>query len=165
MGKRKTGAPSSFSVLESLALEVESLLRDFRAATMRLDGSEKSSIVFALIMFIGCFLPWFSPNHTHIQTGLDGFATPHFGISTAVLFLFRRLSLDRCQKSSVTEDGRVAIYLLSLGALSTATCIALLVHFGDIAAFSQSPVDVRYGFYSVLLSGLGISGCGIAKLC
>lgn len=152
-------------LLESLAFEVESFSRDLRVAFTRIDKAERAAAFSAIMMFCACFLPWFSPNNNHTQTGLDGFATPHFGISIFVLMLMRRISDERRINSAHRlEPRRIALYLLLLGALSTATCIALLFHFGDIAAFSQGPVEVRYGFYIVLLTGICISACGIVKL-
>lgn len=62
------------------------------------------------------------------------------------------------------ERGRIALTFLLLGALSTISCIALLIHFGDIATYAEGPVHVRFGFYIVLLCGIGLSGCGIVKL-
>jgi hypothetical protein len=163
MDKEKPEKAESFSVLESTALEVESFSRDFKAGLMQLDQPEKLAGLCSVVMFWAGFLPWFSPSDTHTQSGLDGFATPHFGISVAVLLLLHRWAGQRGRKEISLEPGRVALAFLGLGALSTVTCIALLIHFGDIAAYSHGPV-VRYGFYLVLLSGIGISACGIGKL-
>jgi hypothetical protein len=164
MEKEKRQKSDSFSVLESVALEVESFSRDVKAALLQLDAPEKTAASCAFIMFWSCFLPWFSPTDTHTQSGMDGFATPHFGISVAIVLMLHRLAKKRAQNAQTLETGRIALTFLFLGALSTISCIALLIHFGDIATHAEGPSQVRFGFYTVLLCGIGLSGCGIAKL-
>lgn len=174
MDQEKHKNASSFSVLEAVALEVESFFRDFRAAMLFLDGIDKAAWTFALVMFCSCFLPWFSPEMAHVQSGIDGFGTIHIGISVVSMMLVRKVSLDsRLGQNKMhghvsrerLEPGRVGLIFLFLGALSTLTCMALLIHFGDLAALSLGGANVRFGFYVVLLSGMGISACGIGKFC
>lgn len=164
MDQEKSKKNPSFSVLESIALEIESLSRDVKAALLNLEAPEKAAGLCAFVMFWSGFLPWFSTSGTHAQSGLDGFAPIHFGISVAVFFLLQRLAKQRGRKRATLEPGRIALVFLALGALSTITCIALLIHFGDLVAYAHGPTVVRYGFYAVLASGIGISGCGIGKL-
>jgi len=153
----KKSKPDAFSVLELVALEVESFTSDFRAALLQLDVPEKVGGLCAIIMFWAGFLPWFSPSSDHTQLGLDGFATPHFGTAVFLLLMLNRLARQRGQKKATLEDGRIALAFLGLGLLSSLTCIALLTHLGGL-------VVVKYGFYIVLVSGMGVSACGIAKL-
>jgi len=156
--------PENCSVLESVALEIESFSRDFKAALLQLDLAEKLAGFCAIVMFWAGYLPWFAPSDAHIQSGLDGFATPHFVISVFLLLMLHRISRQRSQRRISLERGRIALAFLALGLLSTVTCMALLVHFGDMAAYAYGPVEVKYGFYVVLGSGMAISACGIGKL-
>lgn len=131
-------------MLERVALEVESFLSDFRAALLQLDVPEKLAGLCAVIMFWAGF--W-----------LDGFATPHFGIAAFLWLMLYRLARQRIRKRTTLEAGRIAIAFLGLGLLSSVTCIALLFDLGGL-------VVAKLGFYIVLVSGMGVSACGIAKL-
>jgi hypothetical protein len=160
-------------VLDSLALEIESLARDIRAGVLALNFGHRLALLSAISLLIAGFLPWLNVADLPTQIGLSAGGAFHLHLAALVFYLEHKAArfqnrADFSKQSTLAQEQtqkRHALWLMIIGALSTLGAIAVLFYDASINASTDQLVDIRYGFYLCLLSGIGVfAGGGLCFL-
>lgn len=155
------------SGLDTLAVELEELLRDGRVGWRNLAAGDRITLGAAVGVLAGVFMPWVSdPAHT-LQVGLLSGGVLHLALALAATAVVLRGPVPatgrRRRRGEVAQKRRAALWLVLLGAASTVAGAYLLLVYG----FSKAPdwpVRVHFGLYWTLAAGTGLSYGGFARL-
>lgn len=138
------------TILDEVALETESLVRDMRAAWYSLQIDQRISLSCAVIMLLSTFLPWISLPFFPTDIGITGGGVFH--IHLAFITLQQRNS-----------EKRNALMRILIGAACTLVSIGVLSYYAWLHTTFNPASHVRYGFYIATVSGIGISVGGLLR--
>jgi hypothetical protein len=155
------------SLLDDVTIELDDLLRDLRMGWRRWVIADRITAIAGLSTFVGVLLPWTSDKH-HTHVGLMSGGTLHALIAIAALTLLgvrsRRISpgLRPSTHDRRALARRVSLGHLLLGGFSTLLCVYFLVVIG-LQRGTEDALQVRFGLYWTLASGMGLSYGGFAR--
>ena len=144
-----TKAPSDL-----IAMELDDMIRGVRARWRR---GTKVGILSSMAVLIGTLLPWTSDAGQLHRLGIFAGASLHVLIGALALFL----SVRKPPKRGAARD---AMRLILLGILSIVIGIFLLGYW-IFQKQSGLSVQIHWGFYWTLASGMGIAYGGYARFC
>jgi hypothetical protein len=167
---RPAPAPAPFrapSQMDVLAVELEELLRGFRAGWRKARGADKAALVSAMMTLAGVMAPWISDPAHPLQLGITSGGVFHaaLGIASALIVTRTAPSFDQGRTSARDRERRYrrgGIWLVLLGASSTMLCVFLLVYW-SLSKGADWPIDIHPGFYWTLAWGTGVSYGGYAR--
>lgn len=162
-------APTAVSNQDQLAVELDEFLREIKQSWRNFGYADRISLVSALLMCVGVWLPWVSDPAHSLELGLTAGGAMHLGIAVAALLLVWHGSFAATRRDitlSARERGRryrrASMWLVLLGALSTLLGAYLLVMLG-LQKDAAWPIDVHFGLYGTLAAGTGLSYGGYVR--
>lgn len=162
-------APTAISNHDQLAVELDEFLRELKQSWRNFGYADRISLVSALLMGIGVWLPWVSDPAHSLHIGLLAGGAAHLAIAVSSLMLVWHGSFAATRRDaalSARERGRryrrASMWLVLLGALSTLLGAYLLVMLG-LQKDAAWPIDVHFGLYGTLAAGTGLSYGGYVR--
>jgi hypothetical protein len=156
-------------MLSRIYTEFRCFLREARYLATFLNSADKCALLFASVMLIGVFLPWVSAKGFFTQTGLMGGGDVHLVLAIITFYLAHKVI--SCQLKMLRKKNhhvasclrRISLYYMLIGVSSTVSAIFILVYFSSQYAIINGIVDIRFGFYVTIFSGLLIFFCGLER--
>lgn len=154
-------------MLDALALEIESWLRDLRAGRRQLCFADQASLFFGCMLLIGIFLPWLSLSSLPTAIGLTGGGFIHVQLvwmlfAIKIRWIQKKRDLEfKGGRYLIHAERRQFLYTFFIGFAASLMSLSVLLYYIWIHANLKAVVDVRYGFYVSLLSGMGIAMGGM----
>lgn len=149
-----------------VAEEILSLRHDFIYALVFLKTADRMTLIFALSMILGLFMPWYS-HEKALETGFSAGLHGHLLLALWAIFWVRKTFLahlaDNDLRSLPIKLRRIALMYLFTGLLSVLISIGVLAYFLSIKSSIEGVLDIRLGFYLTTVSGLCILFCGLER--
>jgi len=150
---QKLQAPDA-RMLADLAFEIERLERDFRALFSPLPSGKKLSLIAATGMILGVFFPWLSLQNAPTEIGLTCGGAVHFFLGIATLANIER----RIEKThDLFTTRRHALLDIVIGLMAVLSSTILLVYYASLRSDMHGAMDIRFGFYVVLICSTLVS--------
>jgi hypothetical protein len=135
-----------------------------------LSRADRWAFLCSIFMMMGVFLPWVSAVGFFTQIGLMGGGDAHLILAITTLLNVKKAATSHIQAIEREQLSllplvlrRVSLSYILIGLTSVIISIVILLYFGSQYATIRSTVDIRWGFYLTMTSGLIIFLCGLER--
>lgn len=160
--------PKPTSAADQLAMELEELLRELRHGWRNLSFADRTTLISAVFVMAGVFMPWISDPAHPLKLGLFAGGILHLAIALAAIALVMRSApnafggIRQSRREEQHRYRRSALWLVLLGAASTFIGAFLVLAYG-LQKTPEWPVNLHFGIYWTLAAGTGLSYGGLAR--
>lgn len=150
--------------MDLLAMELEEQIREARFGWRSLRAADRLTLICSVFMVAGVLMPWRSDPAHPMQLGLQSGGILHLAIALASFALVVRSAkqVGIRVRDDLIGYRRISLWLVLLGAVSTALGAFLLLLYG-LEKAPDWPVNIHLGVYWTLVSGTGVSYGGYAR--